>query len=146
MCSSLILCFCVSIYWSFLFIYALIFWVNELQIESNAGSFSVISQKTLILGYKIFLSTETMIFLSCFWSFIHFGFIASVLMNFTPFGISFLFPFSFSLANVVLLLYSTLPLHASQIWIKRGVKSRTLECISQTISFGLVFIAVQLKE
>ena len=132
---------CVSIYWSFLFIYALIFWVNELQIESNAGNFSVISQKTLILAYKLFLSTETMIFLSCFWSFIHFG-----LHFFPPFGISFLFPFSFSLANVVLLLYSTLPLHASQIWIKRGVKSRTLECISQTISFGLVFIAVQLKE
>ena len=48
-------------------------------------------------------------------------------MNFPPKGIVGLLPLGIPLANVLILLYSSLPLQAAQIWIKKGVKSRTFK-------------------
>ena len=105
-------------------------------------------QKNIITGFKIFLFSEIMVFFSCFWVFIHFGLVPNIFvwMNFPPKGIVAIFPFGIPLANVLILLYSSLPLQAAQIWIKKGVKSRTLECVAQTIACGVLFLYLQLKE
>ena len=67
-------------------------------------------------------------------------------MNFPPLGIVAITPLGYSLTMVLLLLYSSLPLHAALIWIKKGVKSRTTEGISHTAGLGIAFIGFQLKE
>ena len=67
-------------------------------------------------------------------------------MNFPPKGIVGLLPLGIPLANVLILLYSSLPLQAAQIWIKKGVRSRTLECVAQAIGSGVLFLYLQLKE
>ena len=61
-------------------------------------------------------------------------------------GIVGLIPLGIPLANVLILLYSSLPLQAAQIWIKKGVRSRTLECVAQAIGSGVLFLYLQLKE
>ena len=67
-------------------------------------------------------------------------------MNFPPKGIVAIFPFGIPLANVLTLLHSSLPLQAAQIWIKKGVKPGTLECVAQTIACGVLFLLSQIKE
>ena len=67
-------------------------------------------------------------------------------MNFPPKGIVGLIPLGIPLANVLILLYSSLPLQAAQIWIKKGVRSRTLECVAQAMGSGVLFLYLQLKE
>ena len=106
-------------------------------------------QKNLWTGFRIFILTEIMIFFCMFWAFINFGVLQTssfVLLNYPPKGIVPIFPLGIPLANVLILLYSSLPLQAAQIWIKKGVKSRTLVCIQQTIVCGVLFLYLQLKE
>ena len=124
-------------------------WINDLQKESNEGSLTIRIQKNIITGFKIFLFSEILVFFSCFWAFLNFGIVQAysfVLMNFPPKGIVGLLPLGIPLANVLILLYSSLPLQAAQIWIKKGVRSRTLECVAQAIGSGVLFLYLQLKE
>ena len=123
-------------------------WINDLQKESNEGGMTIRVQKNIITGFKIFLFSEIMVFFSCFWVFIHFGLVPHIFvwMNFPPKGIVAIFPFGIPLANVLILLYSSLPLQAAQIWIKKGVRSRTLECVAQAMGSGVLFLYLQLKE
>jgi cytochrome c oxidase subunit 3 len=124
-------------------------WINDLQKESNEGSLTIRVQKNMITGYKIFLFSEILVFFSCFWAFLNFGIVQGysfVLMNFPPKGIVGLIPLGIPLANVLILLYSSLPLQAAQIWIKKGVRSRTLECVAQAMGSGVLFLYLQLKE
>jgi len=134
-----------SVAWCLLFIVS---WFNELQIESNSGRMTLRVQKTFIIAFKIFVISEVMIFFCCFWAFLHFGFIPNVwiLMIFPPLGILPILPFGIPLANVLILLYSSLPLQAAQIWMKRGVKSRSLQLLFQTFTCGMLFLFLQLKE
>ena len=55
-------------------------------------------------------------------------------------------PFGIPLPNVLILLSSSLPLQASLIWIKRGLKSRIIESIGQLVSSTGLFLFFQLKE
>ena len=48
--------------------------------------------------------------------------------------------------NLFLLLYSSLPVQGGQIWIKLGVKARSLEALSQGLATGVLFLGLQLKE
>jgi cytochrome c oxidase subunit 3 len=123
-------------------------WINDLQKESNEGGMTIRVHKSIITGFRIFLFSEIMVFFSCFWAFIHFGLVPNiwVLMNFPPKGIVAIFPFGIPLANVLILLYSSLPLQAAQIWIRKGVKPGTLECVAQTIACGVLFLLSQIKE
>jgi len=56
----------------------LIGWSNDLQIESNEGRMTLRVQKTITNGFKIFLISEVMIFLSLIWAFIHLGLVPSI--------------------------------------------------------------------
>ena len=117
-------------------------WLNDLQKESNEGGFTIRVTKYIITGFKVFLFSEIMIFFSCFWAFIHFLLLTNtlVLMNFPPKGVVALRAIGIPLANVCILVYSSLPLQAALLWIKKGVKSRTLECMGQVIACGVLFL------
>ena len=140
----------------FIYIYVLLYflpiiinyWLNDIEIESNEGRITLRVQKTIINGFKIFLISEIIIFISFIYVFIHFTFIFNIwlFMNFPPYGIIYVYPFGIPLANVLILFSSSLPLQALQLWIKRGVKSRTLENLGQLLSLVCLFLFFQLKE
>ena len=89
-----------------------------------------------------------MIFFSCFFGCTDIGLLPNIFLinNFPPNGALPIFPFGIPSSNVFLLLYSSLPLQAGQIWIKLTVKGRTNEALSQTVGTGLLFLVLQLKE
>ena len=66
-------------FWIFLFfiLYLIIlFWCNDLWIES-ALSLTKIEQFSFIIGIKLLLLTELMIFFTCFWCLINFRFLSN---------------------------------------------------------------------
>lgn len=79
-------------------------WINDLQKESNFNSIFI--SYNILFGFKMFLYSEVMIFLSLFWAFIHFGVFtnAMVLMNYPPIGICTIMPSAIPLGNVLILL------------------------------------------
>ena len=126
----------------------MIHWLNDLQIESNEGRMTLRLQKTITNGFKIFLISEFMIFFSLIWSFLHLSLVPNIwlLMNMPPYGIVIIFPFGIPLANVLILLSSSLPLQAVLLWMKRGLKSRMIENLAQVVSCSCLFLWFQLKE
>lgn len=106
------------------------------------------AQNNIIIGFKILIFSEVMAFFTCFWALTHFGLVPSIfiLINFPPLSITALFPFSLPWVNVLTLIYSSMPLQAAQIWLKKGANSRTLDCLSQTLYSSGVFLYLQLIE
>jgi len=109
---------------------------------------TVIVEKTISNGFKTFLISEVSLFLSLIWAFVHLALILNiwVLMIFPSRGIVTIFPYGIPLGNVLTLVKSSLPLQASLIWIKKGVKSIMIFSTTQTIACTGFFIAIQLKE
>ena len=105
-------------------------------------------QNNNITGFKIFLISESMIFFSCFWAVLDIGLLPNIFLinNFPANGSLPIWPFGIPSCNVFLLLYSSLPLQGGQIWIKLGVKGRSVEALSQGIGTGVLFLGLQLKE
>ena len=140
----------------FIYIYVLLYflpiiinyWLNDLQIESNEGRITLRVQKIIINGFKLFLISEIMIFISLIYVFIHLSLVSTIwlFMNFPPYGIINIYPFGIPLANVLILFCSTLPLQALLLLIKMGLKSRIIENQSQLISSCGLFLWLQLKE
>ena len=105
-------------------------------------------QNNIITSFKIFLISESMIFFSCFSGCSDIGLLPNIFLNnnFPPNGTLPIFPFGIPSSNLFLLLYSSLPLQGGQIWIKLGVKGRSVEALSQGIGTGVLFLGLQLKE
>ena len=93
---------------------------------------------TFYFGFKLFILSELMIFLSLFSSFINY----LLSFNFYFFIILYAIPFS----NLLILLYSSFSIQSSLIFIKFGFMLNVIEGLSQTISIGFLFITLQLKE
>lgn len=123
-------------------------WFNDLQIESNEGRITVRVEKTISNGFKIFLISEIMIFTSLIWGFIHLGLNINIwsLMIFPSRGLVTIFPYGIPLGNSLTLIKSSLPLQASLLWIKTGLKSIMIISVAQTIACTGFFIFIQLKE
>ena len=102
-------------------------------------------QKTITNGFKIFLISELMIFFSLIWTFLHLSLVPHI-WNIWNYGITSIFPFGIPLANVLILLSSSLPLQAVLLWMKRGLKSRMIENLGQVVSSSGLFLWFQLKE
>lgn len=76
--------------------------------EAFGGYHTKRVQKTLMLGFLVFLSTEFMLFFSLFWAFFHSSLSPSIELGFTwpPIGINFIDPLSIPLLGSVILLSS----------------------------------------
>lgn len=86
-----------------------------------------------------------MLFFACFWCYINFRLIGSVLLLFY-FPLLSCYSFSIPFANLLILLFSSLPIQCSQIFIKIGFLNYSIEGLGQSPSAGFYSIILQCKE
>jgi len=115
-------------------------WMNDLWIESHFG-LTRIEQYSTIVGIKLLLISELMLFFACFWCSIDFRFIISF-----PLLSSSSYSFSIAWSNACLLQLSSLPIQSSQLFIKNGDLSYAIESLGQGMLCSFLFIGLQLSE
>lgn len=96
----------------------------------------------LYTGFKLFILSEFLIFLSLFASYFNYMLLSVSMSSLSLFVIFFSIPFS----NLLILLYSSFSIQSSLIFIKFGYLYNVIEGISQTISIGILFLVLQFKE
>lgn len=96
----------------------------------------------LYTGFKLFILSELLIFLSLFASYFNYMLLSVSMSSLSLFVIFFSIPFS----NLLILLYSSFSVQSSLIFIKFGYFYNVIEGISQTISIGILFLVLQFKE
>ena len=123
----------------------LVLWINDLIIE-NLFSFTQTEQFSLVYGIKIMILSEWMLFFACFWGLINFRLISNAWCLFFCFPLLSSNSFAIPYSNVILLLFSSLPIQSASIFYKIGLFNLSIEQLSQTISCGIVFLILQMKE
>ena len=86
-----------------------------------------------------------MLFFSCFWCYINFRLIGSIFVLFY-FPLLSCYSFSIPFSNLLILLFSSLPIQCSQIFTKIGFLSYSIEALGQSVSAAFYFIILQCKE
>ena len=119
-------------------------WIKELCDEFY--SLVTYNQNTLlVIGIKLLLLSELTLFFACFWCYINFRLIGlTILLCYFP--LLSCYSFSISITNLLVLLFSSLPIQCSVVIIKTGLLSYLLEGLGQSISSGFYFIILQCKE
>jgi len=117
------------------------YWANDLIIDSFVY-FNYNELSILYLGFKLFILSEFMIFLSLFSSYFNYMLLSLSLSSLSIFLVYFAIPFS----NLLILLYSSFSIQSSLIFIKFGFLYNTIEGIAQTIAIGVLFLCLQFKE
>jgi len=125
-------------------------WVMDLFIEWSVLGFCTSTESIcLLIGFKLFILSEFILFGSCFWYYLNCRLIvySFISIPFYPL-ITSLFTLSFSipLSNLLILLYSSFSLQATSLFVKLGIISYTVECLGQTLCCGCLFLTLQLKE
>lgn len=118
-------------------------WINDIFIEGFIY-FTFLEQINIIIGIKLMIISELMLFITCFWCLINFRIIFSSILFIFPLFSSYAFSIPFS--NLLLLVLSSYPLNGSQIAIKNGDLLINIYLLFITLLFGLFFILLQLKE
>lgn len=129
----------------FLFIFFLFMWLNDIITECSFV-FTSTEQFSLIYGIKLLILSEFMLFFCLFWTEINFRFILSVFSCFYALPLLSSFCFAIPYTNVIVLLFSSLPIQATIIFYKVGLFYSCIEQLGQTVSCGTVFLVLQLKE
>ena len=122
----------------------IILWLSDIIIESFIA-LTIIEQLSWIIGIKLLLLSELMLFFACFWSYISFRLIGSTLLLFY-FPLLSCYSFSIPFTNPLVLLFSSLPIQCSQIFIKIGFLNYSIEGLGQSPSAGFYSIILQCKE
>ena len=117
-------------------------WIYDLWIESHFG-LSRSEQYFTIVGIKLLLISELMLFFACFWLLINYRylFIIVPLCSFHSF-----INYCFSWSNALILQLSSLPIQSSQLFIKIGSLSYAIESWGQGLLCSFLFIGLQLTE
>lgn len=129
---------CIFVIYTFA---AVSYWVNDLIIESFVY-FNYNELSIFYLGFKLFILSELMIFLSLFSSYFNYMLLSLSLSSLSLFIIFFSIPFS----NLLILLYSSFSIQSSLIFIKFGYLFNVIEGLAQTIAIGILFLVLQFKE
>ena len=90
--------------------------------------------------------SELMLFFACFWSLLNFRVISSGFSMFLSFPLFSSFAFGIPFSNLLILLFSSLPIQAAQIFLKMGFLIPTIEGLGQSLACGFLFINLQCKE
>lgn len=80
--------------------------------------FTFLEQINIIIGIKLLIISELMLFITCFWYLINFRIIINYTLFIYPLFSSYAFSIPFS--NLLILVLSSYPLNGSQIAIKNG--------------------------
>ena len=120
-------------------------WINDIIIE-NLFSFIIIEQFALVYSIKIMIFSELMLFIALFWAIINFKLILNAWCLFFCFPLLSSNSFAIPYSNVIILLFSSLPIQGASIFYKIGLFNYSIEQLSQTILCGIVFLILQIKE
>ena len=106
---------------------------------------TITEQLGLIISIKLVILSELMLFFACFWCVINFKLIGSILiLLYFPLLSSYSFSIPFS--NLSILLFSSLPIQCSQVFIKTGFLNYSIEGLGQSLTAGFYSIIMQCKE
>ena len=122
---------------------SIIIWLVDFLIEPFIA-LTVIEQLALIVGIKSLLLSELMLFFACFWCYFNFRLVNHWLLFYFP--LISCYSFSIPFANLLILLFSSLPIQSSQIFIKIGFLNYSIEGLGQSPSAGFYSIILQCKE
>ena len=120
-------------------------WINDILLEAFIA-LSLTEQISLINGIKWLIFSEFMLFYSCFWSLIHFRLISPGFSLLISYPLLSNYSFSIPFSNLLILIFSSIPIQAAQIFLKIGFFILTMEGLGQSISCGLLFLILQCKE
>ena len=98
-----------------------------------------------MVGIKLLLISELMLFLACFWCLINYRLIGCIFILFY-FPLISCYSFTIPFSNLLILLFSSLPIQCSIIFIKIGYLNYTTEGFGQTLSSGFLSLILQCKE
>ena len=128
------------------FVWLFIFgWMNDFWVESYL-SVTRIEQYSMVIGIKLLLMSEFMLFFSCFWLLINFRFVSNTFLCFISFPLLSSYSFSIAWSNALILQLSSLPIQSIQLYIKSADLIYAIESIGQGIFCSLCFINLQFSE
>ena len=122
----------------------IILWLIDFLIESFIA-LTIIEQLSLIVGIKLLLLSELMLSFARSWCYINHRLVGSVLLLFY-FPLLSSYSFSIPFTNLLILLFPSLPIQCSQLYIKIGFNNYSIEGIAQSLSAGFYSIILQCKE
>lgn len=120
-------------------------WITDYWIESII-LFSINEQLNIINAIKLLLISELMLFYSCFWVLINSRLIVNSISLISIYPLLSSYAFSIPFSNLLLLLFSSYPLNGVLISIKNGNLLISITLLTSSLSFGFIFLILQLKE
>jgi len=130
-------------------LYLLKFWWRDVIIEGTfLGHHTLAVQKSLRIGFILFLFSEIMFFASFFWAFFHVSLDPSIFIGaiWPPEGIIPFDPYAIPLLNTYILLLSGATITYTHHSLIAGLESDARFGFFLTLTLGLAFSALQLYE
>ena len=139
----------ISSFFMFLFFFSM--WNRDIIREStHIGLHTRQVDKNTITGFKLFLFTETMLFVTFFWAHLYSALYPSVFigLSWPPVGLAHLLldPFDIPLVNTLILVYSGFTVTLSHLYLRRGKLFLSACAMVASIILGLAFLYIQKEE
>lgn len=120
-------------------------WMNDILLECFL-CLTLTEQFSLINGIKWLIFSEWMLFYGCFWSLIHFRLISPGFSLFFSYPLLSSCSFAIPISNFFILIFSSVPIQSTQIFVKIGFFILTMEGLGQSVCCAFLFIILQCKE
>ena len=132
---------------SLLFIqwFVIYLWLNDYYTFESLSTFNILEQLTITNAIYLLILTEFMLFFSCFFYYINLRLIQTL-------GLQYIFPlfnsisYSIPFSNLLILLYSSIPIQSSLILYKISYLFVYLFGLLECLIFGITFLVFQLLE